>query len=196
MQIKKYWGAAVRALRKRDYSQYEIVKRYPALTLMALVGHASLSYVEGRFWEDFWVDTGVAIATASTAGSEDYVSIDEMVRESSGAEGTADRVAIFARRIGDDLAGRIGAELVKRGAAETAKTAGLGVAEIGAAGILGLCALGATGTAMIVGLNKVIPMWASSLVAAGAFGIPAGILAARGSRHVKAMAAIGSPAQP
>jgi hypothetical protein len=60
VQIKKYWGAAVRALRKRDYSQYEIVKRYPALTLMALVGHASLCYVEGRFWEDFWVDTGVA----------------------------------------------------------------------------------------------------------------------------------------
>ena len=59
-QIKKYWGAAVRALRKRDYNHYEIVKRYPALTLMALVGHASLSYVEGRFWEDFWVDTGVA----------------------------------------------------------------------------------------------------------------------------------------
>ena len=60
MQIKKYWGAAVRALRKRDYRHHEIVKRYPALTLMALVGHASLSYVEGRFWEDFWVDTGVA----------------------------------------------------------------------------------------------------------------------------------------
>jgi hypothetical protein len=59
-QIKKYWGAAVRALRKHGYNNYEIVKRYPALTLMALVGHASLSYVEGRFWEDFWVDTGVA----------------------------------------------------------------------------------------------------------------------------------------
>lgn len=59
-QIKKYWGAAARALRKRDYSHYEIVKRYPALTLMALVGHASLSYVEGRFWEDFWTDTGLA----------------------------------------------------------------------------------------------------------------------------------------
>ena len=58
-QIKKYWGAAVRALRKRDVSYYEIVKRYPALTLMALVGHASLSYQEGKFWEDFWIDTGV-----------------------------------------------------------------------------------------------------------------------------------------
>ncbi|MCV7016275.1 hypothetical protein H7I96_00820 [Mycolicibacterium aichiense] len=58
-QIKKYWGAAVRALRKRDVGHYEIIKRYPALTLMALVGHASLSYREGRFWEDFWVDIGV-----------------------------------------------------------------------------------------------------------------------------------------
>ncbi|MCV7176153.1 hypothetical protein H7H98_10395 [Mycolicibacterium sphagni] len=59
-RIKKYWGAAVRVLRKRDVSHYEIVKRYPALTLMALVGHASLSYQEGRFWEDFWVDTAIA----------------------------------------------------------------------------------------------------------------------------------------
>ncbi|BBZ20876.1 hypothetical protein MGAD_52110 [Mycolicibacterium gadium] len=59
-QIKKYWGAAARALRKHDYTHYEIVKRYPALTLMALVGHASLSYVEGRFWDDFWTDTGLA----------------------------------------------------------------------------------------------------------------------------------------
>lgn len=133
-------------------------------------------------------------ASASTAGSDDYVPLEEMVQGSGGlAEGAADRVSAFARRVGDDLADRIRAELNKRGAAEQAKTAAMGVAEIGAAGVLGLGALGATATAMIVGLNKFMPVWASSLVTAGAFGIPAGILASRGLRHVKELARIGSP---
>ncbi|PRC48199.1 hypothetical protein C6A85_81060, partial [Mycobacterium sp. ITM-2017-0098] len=59
-RIKKYWGVAVSALRKRGSDHREIVKRYPALTLMALVGHASLAYREGKYWQDFWGDTGVA----------------------------------------------------------------------------------------------------------------------------------------
>jgi hypothetical protein len=45
---------------------------------------------------------------------------------------------------------------------------------------------------MIVGLNKVMPAWASSLVVAGVFGLPAGILASRGIRHVKVLATIGT----
>jgi hypothetical protein len=135
-------------------------------------------------------------ASASTAGSDDYVSIDEMERGSSGAEGAADRISTFARRVGDDLADRVRSELEKRGAAAKAKTAGLGIAEIGAAGVLGMGALGATATAMIVGLSKVMPVWASSMVVAGAFGIPAGILASRGLRHVRELAIIGSSVNP
>lgn len=133
-------------------------------------------------------------ASASTAGSGDYVPVYEMGHGSGGlAEGAADRVSTFARRVGDDLADRIRAELDKRGAAEQAKAAAIGVAEIGAAGVLGLGALGATATAMIVGLNRLMPVWASSLVTAGAFGIPAGVLASRGLRHIKSVELSGAP---
>lgn len=133
-------------------------------------------------------------ATASTAGSDDYVPLDEMVRGSGAfAEGAADGVSAFARRVGDDLADRIRAELNKRGAGEQAKTAAVGVAEIGAAGVLGLATVGATATAMIVGLNRVMPAWAPSLVTASAFGIPAGILASRGVRHLKGLALVTAP---
>lgn len=127
-------------------------------------------------------------ASASTAGSEDYVPLDEMTHGSPGIEGAADRVSIFARRVGDDLADRLRVELNKRGAAEQAKTAGVGVAEIGAAGILGLGALGATSAVMIVGLNKVMPVWAAALVTAGAFALPSTILASRGVRHLRGLA--------
>jgi hypothetical protein len=136
-------------------------------------------------------------ASASTAGSDDYVPLHEMEHGSGGiSDGTADRVATFARRIADDLADRVRTELDKRGAAEATKTATVGVAEIGAAGMLGLGAVGATATAMIVGLNKVLPLWASSLITVGTFGIPAGILASRGLRHVRGLAILGSPATP
>jgi hypothetical protein len=132
-------------------------------------------------------------ASSSTAGSDDYVPLEAMEHGSAGTEGAADRVAIFARRVGDDLADRVRTELDKRGAAEKAKTAAVGIAEIGAAGVLGLGAVGATATAMIVGMSKVMPVWASSLLTAGVFGIPAGILASRGLRHVRGLAILGSP---
>jgi hypothetical protein len=136
-------------------------------------------------------------ASASTAGSDDYVTLDDMEHAPGGlGEAATDRMSAFARRVGEDLARQVRAELDKRGAAEMAKTAGLGVTEIGVAGVLGLGAIGATTAAMIVGLNKLMPAWASSLVAAGVFVIPAGILASRGARHVKVLAAIGSPANP
>jgi hypothetical protein len=133
-------------------------------------------------------------AFASTAGSDDYVPLDEMMHATGRlADGAVDRVSAFARRVGDDLADRLRAELDARGAA---KTAGIGVAEIGAAGVLGLVAVGASAGAIVVSLNKVMPAWASSLVTAGVFGIPAGILASRGVRHVRVLATIGSPEHP
>jgi hypothetical protein len=134
-------------------------------------------------------------ASASTAASDDYVSMDDMLGGSgSFAGGAADRLAAFARRVGDETADRVRAELDRRGVAEKARTAGLGVGEIGLAGALGLGALGATATAMVAGLSRVMPMWASALIAAGAFGIPAGFLAADGLRRVNAsVGAMGSP---
>jgi len=135
-------------------------------------------------------------ASATTAGSQDYVLMDDMLAGSgSFTEGAADRLAAFARRVGDETAERIRAELDRQGVFEKAKTAGLGVGQIGLASALGLGALGATGTAMVAGLSRFMPVWASALITAGAFGVPAGFLAADGLRRVnKSVAAIGVPA--
>ncbi|MGW5075796.1 hypothetical protein [Rhodococcus sp. NPDC004095] len=35
-----------------------LIKRYPALTLATLVGHAGLAYEQGRYWESFWDELG------------------------------------------------------------------------------------------------------------------------------------------
>lgn len=125
-------------------------------------------------------------ASASTAATDDYVPMDEMLRGNGFSGGAADRVSAFARRLGDEAADRIRSELVRRGVAENAKTAGMGIGEIGLASVLGLGVLGGAATAMIAGLGRVMPVWAAGLVTAGAFGIPAGVLAARGARDIGA----------
>lgn len=33
-----------------------LIKKYPALTLTTLVGHAGLAYEQGRYWESFWAE--------------------------------------------------------------------------------------------------------------------------------------------
>jgi hypothetical protein len=54
-------------------------------------------------------------AFASTAGSDDYVPLDEMMHATGRlADGAVDRVSAFARRVGDDLADRLRAELDAR----------------------------------------------------------------------------------
>jgi hypothetical protein len=139
-------------------------------------------------------------ASASTAASDDYVSMDDMLNGSGGtlAGGAADKLAAFARRIGDETADRLRAELDRRGIADQAKAAGFGVGQMGVASALGLAALGAGATAMIAGMSRVLPVWASALITAGALGVPAGILAADGLRRVNASvgAAMGAPATP
>jgi Putative Actinobacterial Holin-X, holin superfamily III len=122
-------------------------------------------------------------ASASTAGSDDFVSLDDMEHGSS-ADGAADRMAGFVRRVAEEAAARLRADLVGQGMAGRAKSAGVGVGEIGVAGVLGLGALGATGTAMIAGLSRVMPVWASALITAGVFGVPACILSARGLKRL------------
>ena len=108
--------------------------------------------------------------------------------------GAADRLTAFARKVGDETADRVRAELERRGVAEKAKAAGVGVGQMGLASALGLGALGAAATAMIAGLSRVMPLWASALVTAGALGVPAGILATDGFRRINAsVGAMGSP---
>jgi hypothetical protein len=127
-------------------------------------------------------------ASASTAGSDDYISLDDMER-GTGAGGAADRVASFAQRVADETAVRLRADFDRRGIAGKAKAAGVGVGEIGVAGALTLGVLGATGTAMVAGLSRVMPVWAAALVTAGAFGVPAAILSSRGLKRINAVTA-------
>ena len=115
-------------------------------------------------------------ASASTAGSDDYISLDDM--DGSATDAPADRVASFARRVAEETAVRLRADFDRRGIAGKAKAAGVGAGEIGLAGALSLGVLGATGTAMIAGLSRVMPVWAAALVTAGAFGVPMSALVA------------------
>lgn len=54
----KYGGAALQ-LAKNNRTPTEFIKRYPALTLMILVGHAALAYDHGKYWESFWDELGM-----------------------------------------------------------------------------------------------------------------------------------------
>ncbi|WP_197379998.1 hypothetical protein [Mycolicibacterium mengxianglii] len=53
------YGAAALQLAKNDRTPAEFIKRYPALTLMILVGHAALAYDHGKYWESFWDELGM-----------------------------------------------------------------------------------------------------------------------------------------
>ena len=112
----------------------------------------------------------------------------------SAADAPADRVAGFARRVAEETATRLRADFERRGIAEKAKAAGVGVEDIGLAGALGLGVLGATGTAMIAGLSRVMPVWTAALITAGAFGVPAAILSSRGLKRITAGIGMGEPA--
>lgn len=51
---QKQYGAASQHLFHQGWTHDEIIKKYPALTLVILVGHAALAYDQGRYWESFW----------------------------------------------------------------------------------------------------------------------------------------------
>lgn len=54
------YGAAAGHLINRGWTHEKIIKRFPALTLMILVGHAALAYDHGAYWESFWEELGMA----------------------------------------------------------------------------------------------------------------------------------------
>ncbi|MDV3125282.1 hypothetical protein M1247_10200 [Mycobacterium sp. 21AC1] len=56
---QRQFGAAARHLLKQDEPYNKIIKRYPALILMILAGHASLAYDHGAYWESFWDELGM-----------------------------------------------------------------------------------------------------------------------------------------
>lgn len=55
-----YYGAGADALRQRGLRYGEIIKRYPALTIAVLTGHAALAYDQGAYWEGFWRELGLS----------------------------------------------------------------------------------------------------------------------------------------
>ncbi|CAJ1501171.1 hypothetical protein [[Mycobacterium] burgundiense] len=58
-EAQSKYGTAARHLLNQGVSHRKIINRYPALTLMILVGHASLAYDQGAYWESFWEELGI-----------------------------------------------------------------------------------------------------------------------------------------
>lgn len=59
-EAQSKYGSAARQLFLRGWSPEKFIKRFPALTLLVLVGHAALEYDQGRYWESFWDELGIA----------------------------------------------------------------------------------------------------------------------------------------
>lgn len=53
------YGMAARQLEKNGRTPTEFIRRYPALTLVILVGHAAVAYDQGKYWESFWHELGM-----------------------------------------------------------------------------------------------------------------------------------------
>lgn len=53
-EAQKKFGAAARQATLQGVPYKSFIKRYPALTLLVLVGHAALEYDQGKYWELFW----------------------------------------------------------------------------------------------------------------------------------------------
>ncbi|OHU97395.1 hypothetical protein [Mycobacterium talmoniae] len=57
-QVQQHYGQAATQMLRRGYRYQDVIKKYPALTLIALVGHAALAYDQGKYWDEFWDELG------------------------------------------------------------------------------------------------------------------------------------------
>ena len=55
-EAQRHYGQAATDMLRRGHHHRDIIKRYPALTLTTLVGHAALAYDQGAYWDDFWAE--------------------------------------------------------------------------------------------------------------------------------------------
>ncbi|WP_233209466.1 hypothetical protein [Mycobacterium sp. ENV421] len=62
-EIQRNLGRAAQQLINRGWSHEEVIKRYPAVSLVALVGHAALAYDHGAYWQSFWEELGLTHST-------------------------------------------------------------------------------------------------------------------------------------
>jgi hypothetical protein len=51
---KQHYGLTATHMLRRGHRHSDVITKYPALTLMILVGHAAVAYDQGRYWEEFW----------------------------------------------------------------------------------------------------------------------------------------------
>ena len=59
-EAQRKFGAMVGKAERQGIPYLKIIKRHPALTLLTLVGHASLAYDHGAYWESYWDELGLA----------------------------------------------------------------------------------------------------------------------------------------
>ncbi|MEX7468581.1 hypothetical protein AB4Z39_02605 [Mycobacterium adipatum] len=59
-EAQRKYGAMVAKADRQGIPYPKIIKRHPALTLLTLVGHASLAYDHGAYWESYWDELGLA----------------------------------------------------------------------------------------------------------------------------------------
>lgn len=58
LRAQELFGQIARAeLRIATYEM--VIKKYPALTLVSLIGHAGVAYEQGRYWDSFWDAIGL-----------------------------------------------------------------------------------------------------------------------------------------
>ena len=53
------YGTVAGHMLGRGYRYDDVIKKYPALTLAILVGHAALAYDHGAYWDEFWAELGL-----------------------------------------------------------------------------------------------------------------------------------------
>ena len=59
-EAQSKYGTTAQQLLRRGWTHKEIIRRYPALTLVTLVGHAALAYDHGAYWESYWDELGIS----------------------------------------------------------------------------------------------------------------------------------------
>lgn len=58
--LQSRYGSRTQQLINQGFTRREMIKKYPAATLMILVGHASLAYDHGAYWESFWQELNLS----------------------------------------------------------------------------------------------------------------------------------------
>ena len=57
-EAQRNYGAAATSMFRSGYACTDVIKRFPAITLITLVGHAAVSYNQGAYWDEYWAQLG------------------------------------------------------------------------------------------------------------------------------------------